>query len=145
MPSHSKKNEVIFSAGLNVSTDAFLQWYADKQLYTSSQQLEIGVPGAGLPFLRSQEYVTPPGTIGYAIFIDPFAVTVGADPRIIITFNGSPVNIPVKDDTNVQTIPVYTSPAFPYVEIKDALTFENQLGTIVTISIVYYRLKYRDR
>ena len=98
-----------------------------------------------MPFISSQEYVTPPGCIGYSIFIDPFAVTPGGDPRIIITFNGTPVNIPVKDDANVQTVPIYVSPCFPYVEIKDALTFENQLRTKVTISIVYYRLKYRDR
>jgi|TARA_E500000305_G_C3840428_1_gene151513 hypothetical protein len=143
MPSHL--NEIIFPAGLPQSNSDFLKWYADKQIYTSGQQLEIATPGAGLPFISSQEYVTPPGCIGYSIFIDPFAVTPGGDPRIIITFNGTPVNIPVKDDANVQTVPIYVSPCFPYVEIKDALTFENQLRTKVTISIVYYRLKYRDR
>ncbi len=136
------ENEIIFSAGLAQSPDQFLQWYVDKQIYTSSQQLELV---ASTPFAQSQEYVTPPGCIGYAIIVDPFSITPGGDPRLIVTFNGSPVSISIKDDTNVQAIPVYTSPCYPYVEIKDALTFENQLRTKVTISIVYYRLKYKDR
>jgi len=42
-------------------------------------------------------------------------------------------------------LPIFTSPTNAYREIKDSLQFDNQLKVACTISIIYYRLKYRDR
>ena len=55
----SSQNEIIFSAGLPQSNDAFLQWYGDKQVYTTSQQINLEDNEL------SQEFVTPNGCIGY--------------------------------------------------------------------------------
>lgn len=138
----SSQNEIIFSAGLPQSNDAFLQWYGDKQVYTTSQQINLEDNEL------SQEFVTPNGCIGYSIVVDPFQTTVGGDPRVIIFFNGSRTNFPFRDAAianGTAYLPIFNSPVYPYVEIKDALSFENQLRTACTISIIYYRLKYRDR
>tara|TARA_B100000768_G_C11273809_1_gene374792 strand:- start:886 stop:1302 length:417 start_codon:yes stop_codon:yes gene_type:complete len=136
---HVEPNEIIFTQGAKGSQDQFIKWFSNKQVYTTSQQIDLAINEI------SEEFVTPNGCIGYSIVVDPSPITASADPFLIIIFNGSPVRFPYKDDANIQNLPVYTSPSFPYVEIKDALAFNNQLRVACTISIIYYRLKYRDR
>ncbi len=136
---HVEPNEIIFTQGAKGSQDQFIKWFSNKQVYTTAQQIDLLVNEV------SEEFVTPNGCIGYSIVVDPEPITPGGDPKVIVFFNGSPVNLPFKDDANIQNLPIFNSPSFPYVEIKDALSFDNQLKVKCTISIIYYRLKYRDR
>ena len=135
----TEPNEVIFSQVAKASNDTFLSWYSNKQVYTTGQQISLLVNEV------SDEFVTPNGCIGYSIIIDPSPITPGGDPRMIIIFNGSPASFPYKDDANIQNLPIFSSPVNAYREIKDALQFDNQLKVACTVSIIYYRLKYRDR
>ena len=136
---HVEPNEIIFSQGAKNSNDTFIKWFSNKQVYTTGQQINLLVNEV------SDEFVTPNGCIGYSIIVDPSPLTPGGDPRLIIIFNGSPASFPFKDNTDIQNLPIFTSPTNAYREIKDSLQFDNQLKVACTISIIYYRLKYRDR
>jgi len=131
-------NEVIFSKGSQLSGSDFLKWFSTKQIYTSGQTIDLANLGI------SNEFVTPNGCIGYKLSIRPIGNT-GGGSHYIMTVNGTRIEFILNNTGALYSPYFYESPMHPYVEIKDALEFENQTGVAITIGIIYYRLKYRDR
>ncbi len=138
---HIEPNEIVFSQGAKNSNDQLIKWFSNKQIYTSGQIIPLAVGET------SAEYVTPNGCIGYSIFIEVQGFTAIADPILNLTINGVPFKLAFKDDATILNLPVYKSPCYPYVEIKDAISIGNpQINNVnISVNLVYYRLKYRDR
>ncbi len=136
-------NETILSEGSLASNDLFLSWYADKNIYTSGLVLDLAVDE------ETPEYVTPQGCIGYSIQVNARTNTTGVDPNLKIIINGVRFIFPYLFQFNPsrvdQNTPLYKSPCFPYVEIKDAISFINNTNAEIDLNLLYYRLKYRDR
>ncbi len=131
-------NEIIYSVGSKNSNSNFLKWFANKQVYTTGQVINLD------NLTASNEFVTPNGCFGYKISITTTGNT-GANPTWSLIVNGTRIDFPLSQTAALYSPYFYESPMTPFVEIKDAISFDNNTGVALVIGIIYYRLKYRDR